>query len=353
MSDYDRGAYAPPSDSPLAFDARPPRERRPAPFSLILGLIVLAVLAGGLLFMYRGGVRGAGDAPPVVGQPVTAIRTPPDGEAAQPQDPALQLEVYDERNPTAAGTPVPTGGPVFAPEPEQPLVRGGAPAAPAVAPAPTPAAPTADESESSAPLIAPSPAPSATSAPVAPPAAAPRPAARPEPVERRPATTEARTPERPATATTRRTESASTSASAARTATAADRTTASTRTERTRTAATSTSRSGETPSITSVLNADSARRQREAAAARTTSASTSGSAAARPARSGTVSVQIGAFSSRDTARSELSRAGGPGSRVEAVETANGTLYRGVVTGFADRAAAQAFCARQGRQCIIR
>ena len=39
MSDHERGAYAPPTDTPLSFDARQPvRGDRPAPFTLIISI---------------------------------------------------------------------------------------------------------------------------------------------------------------------------------------------------------------------------------------------------------------------------------------------------------------------------
>ncbi len=182
MSDYDRGAYAPPSDAPLAFDARDTRERRPAPVSLIVGIIVLLVLAGALALLYRGGVRERGDgAPPVVGDPVGSVRSAPDA-AAPPADPALQLDVYDDRD---AATEAVGPEPTFAPEPEQPVVRpmppppAAPPAAAIAAPAPVAAAPApavAGPARTPPAAIAPArPAPARPAA-VAPP---PRPAAAP------------------------------------------------------------------------------------------------------------------------------------------------------------------------------
>lgn len=74
------------------------------------------------------------------------------------------------------------------------------------------------------------------------------------------------------------------------------------------------------------------------------------------------SVQIGAFSSAEIAEKEWSaavaRAGGSGrgKRIERVEREGATLYRTTVTGFPDRAAAQAFCDRlkaAGKSCFVR
>lgn len=86
-------------------------------------------------------------------------------------------------------------------------------------------------------------------------------------------------------------------------------------------------------------------------------------AAAKPAAAGgPASVQIGAFSSAEIADKEwsaaIARAGGSGrgKRVEKVERDGSTLYRTTVTGFPDRAAAQAFCDRlkaAGKSCFVR
>jgi len=279
MSDYDRGAYAPHSDAPLAFDAREPRRRGPAPFSLIVGLIVLAVLAGALLMLYRGGVRETGDAPPVVGEPVGAMRTAPEATAAAPEDPALRLDVYDERD-TPATTETVGEEPTFAPEPEAPLARPAAPPPVAVTPAPAAAAPV----------------------PARPTTAAPAPALRPAATAPRPAA--------PATA---------------------------------RPAPTAPVAAASTP----------------APVALTPSAPVTPAAA--PSGGGSASVQIGAFSSDAIANSELARTrgavpGGVGVRVEPVQRNGATLYRGLVTGFASREEARAYCAQlqaSARSCLVR
>lgn len=182
MSDYDRGAYAPPSDAPLAFDARDTRERRPAPVSLIVGIIVLLVLAGALALLYRGGVRERGDgAPPVVGEPVGSVRTAPEATAPA-ADPALQLDVYDDRDAAATETVGPE--PTFAPEPEQPVVRPVAPAPAAAIPAPAPAPFPGVAAPTPAPTPAPARTPPVAAAPTRPAPARPTaaaPVARPAP----------------------------------------------------------------------------------------------------------------------------------------------------------------------------
>lgn len=80
--------------------------------------------------------------------------------------------------------------------------------------------------------------------------------------------------------------------------------------------------------------------------------------------SGTYLVQIGAFSSAaladkgwsDAAGLAPGAATGKGKKVETVESGGKTLYRTSVTGFGDRASAQAFCDRlkaAGKTCFVR
>ena len=81
MSDYDRGAYTPPTDDPLAFDARMPRQRRPMPMTLIASAVVLLVMVGAVFAFYTSGVRGANEPPKVVGDSLPAVKGPPVQEA--------------------------------------------------------------------------------------------------------------------------------------------------------------------------------------------------------------------------------------------------------------------------------
>lgn len=84
---------------------------------------------------------------------------------------------------------------------------------------------------------------------------------------------------------------------------------------------------------------------------------------ARPAAAGAgAGVQIGAFSSEAIADREWAAAvasaggSGRGKRIERVERDGATLFRTTVTGFPDRAAAQAFCDRlkaAGKSCFVR
>ncbi|RAK61020.1 SPOR domain-containing protein [Phenylobacterium hankyongense] len=182
MSDHERGAYTPPTDAPLSFDARQPvRGARPIPFTLIIGLVVLAGLAAAIFVFYRSGVRQAGQPPQTVGAPIGEMKSAAPADA-QPQDPAAGLQIYRSE----AGQPVAAAPaqPQFTAPPEQPQARPQA-AAPVVITPPA-AAPTAPVSAGPAlrPALPPAAAPAAAPpAPqpkaVAPVAAAPKPAAVP------------------------------------------------------------------------------------------------------------------------------------------------------------------------------
>lgn len=190
MSDHERGAYTPPTEGGLAFDARQPvRGARPVPFTLIISVLVLAALVAAIFIFYRSGVRQAGEPPQTVGTSIDGMRSPPPPEA-QPQDPAAGLEIYRPEV-----TDPSTTQPTFTAPPEQPQARGTQtpvvvtpPPAPATAPAPQamrptltpPAAATTPPAEKAAlaPIAkAPTPKPAApapaTKAPETKPAAAP------------------------------------------------------------------------------------------------------------------------------------------------------------------------------------
>ncbi|UAL12146.1 SPOR domain-containing protein [Caulobacter segnis] len=138
MSDPHRGAYTPPTDAPLSFDARQPvRGARPLPMTLIISAVVLVTLVVAVVMIYRGGVRGPNEPPQAVGTEVAQMKTPPPA-GSQPQDPAAGLQIYhsDEAQPSAT----------FAAPPEEPQARPAIPlptapvqtaALPAAAPAPT------------------------------------------------------------------------------------------------------------------------------------------------------------------------------------------------------------------------
>ncbi|MBR7619399.1 SPOR domain-containing protein [Phenylobacterium sp. 20VBR1] len=130
MTNPDRGAYTPPTDAPLSFDARQPvRGSRPAPMMLIVSALVLIGLVVAIVVFYRSGVRQAGAAPQAVGTPVGAIKGPAPAEE-QPVDPAAGLQIYQSSEGAAA-----PAAPNFTAPPEQPAARAPAPAV-VVTPAP-------------------------------------------------------------------------------------------------------------------------------------------------------------------------------------------------------------------------
>jgi hypothetical protein len=127
MTDYDRGAYTPQSDAPLAFDARHSRGGGgggggmggPSSATLIVSGVVLLLLIIALLVFYRSGVRRGDAAPQVVGTPITQTKSAPPA-SGQPAEPAVGLQVYKtEVAPPSEGRPAPT----FTKPPEQPAAR--------------------------------------------------------------------------------------------------------------------------------------------------------------------------------------------------------------------------------------
>ena len=162
MTDHQRGAYTPPTaDAPLSFDPRQPvRGARPIPFTLILSILVLGALVAAIFYFYQSGVRKAGEAPQVVGQPAEVIKTPPPADA-QPAEPAAGLQVYkEEQGGTINAVPA---APTFAPAPETPQGRPTTPVTVAQAP------PVKAQPAQAVPVAAIKPA-----IPAAPPAAAPK-----------------------------------------------------------------------------------------------------------------------------------------------------------------------------------
>ena len=130
MSDQDRGAYTPQTDTPLSFDARYSRGsgERPLPMTLIISGVVLVVLILALVLFYRSGVRHSGQSPEVVGAPVADTKAPASA-GAESSDTAAGLQVYkSEATPPTEMKPATT----LAPPPEEP--------APRPAPAPKPVA---------------------------------------------------------------------------------------------------------------------------------------------------------------------------------------------------------------------
>ncbi len=130
MSDQDRGAYTPQTDTPLSFDARYSRGsgERPLPMTLIISGVVLVVLILALVLFYRSGVRHSGQAPQVVGAPVADTKAPP-SSGADGSEPAAGLQVYKtEGTPPTEMKPATT----LAPPPETPAPRPAPAAKPIV-----------------------------------------------------------------------------------------------------------------------------------------------------------------------------------------------------------------------------
>ncbi len=141
MSDPHRGAYTPPTDAPLSFDARQPvRGSRPLPMTLIISAVVLMTLVVAVVMIYRGGVRGPNEPPRTVGSQVAEMKTPPPA-GSQPADPAAGLQIYkneeNQPSPTYAAQPeAPLPRPTT-PVEAKPITAAALPAAAKPAPAPT------------------------------------------------------------------------------------------------------------------------------------------------------------------------------------------------------------------------
>jgi hypothetical protein len=295
MSDHERGAYTPPTDAPLSFDARQPvRGSRPIPFTLIISILVLVGLAAAILVFYRSGVRQAGQAPQTVGAPVGGMKVAPPAES-QPQDPAAGLQIYKTEGGKA---PLGPSSPQFTPPPEQPQARPEAapkivvtPAPPALPAPPAAAAPALRPSIPAQPPVAAAPAP-------APKAEAPKPAPKVETPAPKPAPAKAE-PVKAAPA---------------------------------KAAAPPPAKAAAPPPA-------------KAAPAPT----------AKPV-AGAAAVQIGAFSSQALAAVAPGAAAGKGKSVEKVDKDGKTLFRTQVTGFASRADATAFCDKlkaAGKACFVK
>jgi len=151
MSDPHRGAYTPPTDAPLSFDARQPvRGARPLPMTLIISAVVLVTLVVAVVMIYRGGVRGPNEPPQAVGAEVAQMKTPP-AAGSQPQDPAAGLQIYHNEEPQPSAT--------FAAPPETPQARPAAPlpTAPVQTAALPPAKPAPTATQPATPAARPAP----------------------------------------------------------------------------------------------------------------------------------------------------------------------------------------------------
>ena len=109
MSDPDYRFERQQGEAPLTMDAhRQRRSQGPAPVTLIVSLLLLIAVGGGVLYMYRSGVRSADSASRPLGTPLGNVRAPaPAG--AQDQDGSSGLSISrDDGGATAA---VPTLAP--------------------------------------------------------------------------------------------------------------------------------------------------------------------------------------------------------------------------------------------------
>ena len=145
MSDQERGAYTPPREPPLQFDARRSRDAQPMPMALIGSGAVLVVLLGGVIAAYTGVFGHKDEAPKTVGDKVVVMKTAPPAGRQVASDPAAKLEVFSDR-------PAPTS-PVFAPEPEKPAPRPTLQVRPSTPP-PLRIAPADEAPSKSAPVAA-------------------------------------------------------------------------------------------------------------------------------------------------------------------------------------------------------
>lgn len=162
MSDHDRGAYTPPTDSPLSFDARRPVRGGGGGSSILLisAVILLVLIVGAGVWLYRDGLRGADDAPQPVGAAVEGAKVEPKADDQPEADPAAGLTIHTDDG----GIP---GEPTFAPEPEPVLPRPAPTTTPTTAEL-RPAVPTAPQPKPAAPPVAVTPKPVApTPAPAA------------------------------------------------------------------------------------------------------------------------------------------------------------------------------------------
>ena len=348
MTDYDRGAYTPQTDAPLAFDPRRPSERRPMPMALIGSAAVLVILLAGVAMVYRGGVRHAGESPRPVGEPVMAVKTAPTAAQSAANAPPANLDVYSQAQGSASLAPA-----------------AATPAASTQAAAPSPTTPAQTASATPAPTFTPP---------------AEQPAARPAP---KPATvamlSKPSAPthiERPATPDEQAAKSLSLDhKSEAPPKLAAKppvlRPTPRAKLDQSELAAAGGTRLADAePAATPVHkvkakpdadadDADAAPAQKakatETVAAATPPATTAGKAAV---------VQIGAFSSSaladkgyaDVSATLPGRMSGKAKHVQPLDKDGTTLYRTWLSGFATRADAQAFCEAlkaKGKTCLVK
>ncbi len=293
MSDPQRGAYTPPQDVPLQFDARSPASRRPMPMALIASGTLLVVLIAAVAMYYSRGVRGDNEPPRPVGEPVAVLKSAP-AAGAQPNDPSAGVDVYAAQN-------VPGKAPAFAAPPEAPKPRP-APAAPQklTVQSMTAGEMNKPEAATAAPVVAATAPPKAPVAKVAP---APVVAAQAYPVEAKPAAKSV----------------------------AVEKTT-----------------------TTNVAKNTTVDQSAKAAAAKTVAAVAPGGVRVQIGAFSSAALADKGFS--DVATLMPGSMSGHAKHVEPVDKDGSTLYRTSVAGFSDRAAAVAFCdalKAKGKICFVK
>ncbi len=359
MTDYDRGAYTPQTDAPLAFDPRRPSERRPMPMALIGSGVVLAVLLAGVAMVYRGGVRHAGESPRPVGEPVMAVKTaPPLASQTAANEPAApsSMDVYNagEANTVGPASNTVASAPSFTPPAEQPVAR----------PAPSPAT-VAMLSKPSAPThIERRPTPTETAAAPAQPLAkvAAAPAKKAPPVVAKVAMTK--------TVSAKAIDTSVTPAAETKTAslTAPRRPVLRSKLDESELAAAGATRTeagdADTDASTATKLVVHKAKPAKLAAADPIGALVTSSTAVAAAPAGKSVVQIGAFSSSaladkgyaDVSATLPAKMGGKAKHVQSLDKDGTTLYRTWLSGFATRADAQAFCEAlkaKGKTCLVK
>lgn len=144
MSNNDRGAYTPPTEESLPFDARRARSSAPAPLTLIISGVVFLVLLVALVLMYQSGTRSKGEVPSV-GTATGVQKVAPGADQAKPLTDSDITPVYGQNpapsNPAFRKGPetpqplTPETGPVTAGTQGGSATTGAATSAPATAPA--------------------------------------------------------------------------------------------------------------------------------------------------------------------------------------------------------------------------
>jgi hypothetical protein len=331
MTDYDRGAYTPQTDAPLAFDPRRTSERRPMPMALIGSAAVLVILLAGVAMVYRGGVRHAGESPRPVGEPVMAVKTAPTGAQVASTTPAANMDVY-------------SAGQASEPKPAAPAVSNAVATTdtPAPATATVPAPKFTPGAEQPAPRPAPNPATVAMLSKPSAPDHIQRPATPDETAAKSLAAEDAKpapTPRKPAHDKIDQAELAA--AGGTRLAEAEP--------------AAPTHRAHVEAATTADDQAPAPHKAKAAEVAAATPTAGAGKGAI---------VQIGAFSSSvladkgyaDVSSALPGRMDGKAKHVQPLDKDGTTLYRTWLSGFASRADAQAFCEAlkaKGKTCLVK